>query len=207
MELIASSRIIKAQQRVEAARPYAETMRRLLGALGDNAGGVEHPLLQEREGASTVGHIIVTSDRGLAGAYNSNVIRAAERDMAEHGNDVRLFLTGKKGVSYFRFRGYDTSDAWTGMSDQPSIDDARKVAQAAAGAFTDGTVDEVRIAYTRFESAATQRPHVTRVLPLPREELQRDDSERDQRRAQYEFEPAPEDRLGYLLPRYIERNV
>ena len=204
MELIASSRIIKAQQRVEAARPYAETMRRLLGALGDNARGVEHPLLQEREGASTVGHIIVTSDRGLAGAYNSNVIRAAERDMAEHGNDVRLFLTGKKGVSYFRFRGYDTSDAWTGMSDQPSIDDARKVAQAAAGAFTDGTVDEVRIAYTRFESAATQRPHVTRVLPLPREELQRDDSERDQRRAQDEFEPAPEDILGFLLPRDIE---
>ncbi|MDQ3766398.1 MAG: F0F1 ATP synthase subunit gamma [Actinomycetota bacterium] len=207
MELISSSRIIKAQQRVDAARPYAETMRRLLVSVAQNAGSLDHPLLAEREDISTVGHIVVSSDRGLAGAYNSNVLRTTERDIAEHGKEARLFLTGKKAVSYFRFRGYDTSDSWTGVSDRPSIDDARAVAQAAADAFSQREVDQVRLTYTRFESAMRQSVVVNQVLPLPREELDRDQDEDQGRRAGYEFEPAPEEILDYLLPRYLEGTV
>ena len=205
MELIASSRIIKAQQRVEAARPYAEEMRKLMASVAKNAGNVDHPLLKQRDEVGTVGTIVLSSDRGLAGAYNSNVIRAAERDMDDHG-DTRLFLVGKKAVSYFKFRGYDYSDSWQGMSDQPDIDDARAVAQAAAKAFSDGDVDQVRIAYTKFESALTQRPAVVNLLPIPQEELEEDDDS-DRQRPQYEFEPDPEQILDYLLPRYIEGAV
>src|SRR5918998_4182664 len=121
MELIASSRIIKAQRRVEAARPYAEQMRALMASVGRNAGNLDHPLLRQRDEVGTVGLIVITADRGLAGAYNSNVIRAAERDMQEH-QGTRLFLSGKKGVNYFKFRGYDFEDSWTGSSDQPKIE-------------------------------------------------------------------------------------
>ena len=207
-ELIASSRIIRAQQRVEAARPYAEMMRRLMGSVAKNAGSIDHPLLRPKDSVGTVGMIVITADRGLAGAYNSNVIRAAERDMDEH-EDTKLFVVGKKGASYFRFRGYDFEDSWLGVSDQPRIDDARAVAKATASAFENGDVDEVRLAYTEFQSAATQRTRVQMVLPIPREELEEEDEgdEKSGPGAQYLFEPSPEDILGYLLPRYLEGTV
>ena len=204
MELIASSRIIKAQQRVDAARPYAEEMRSLMASVAKNAGSIDHPLLRQRDTVGTVGTIIVTADRGLAGAYNSNVIRAAERDMRDH-EQTRLFVAGKKGLSYFRFRGYELSGDWQGMSDQPSIDDARVVAKAATEAFTNGDVDEVRLVYTKFESAMTQRPVVLKLLPVPREDL--DESGDSGPGANYVFEPDPADILGYLLPRYVEGSV
>jgi F-type H+-transporting ATPase subunit gamma len=208
MELISSSRIIKAQQRVRAVQPYAEAMRRLVSSVAQNAANVDHPLLKERAEVRSVGHIVISSDRGLAGAYNSNVIRAAERDMQEHGKDTKLYLVGKKAVSYFRFRGYDFEESWTGVSDQPSIADARKIAGAAVKAFTEGQVDQVRLAYTRFESALVQRPTVIQVLPLPREELERgEDDQGSGPRASYIFEPEPEEILGYLLPRYVEAAV
>ncbi len=201
MELIASSRIVKAQQRVEAARPYAEQMRQLMAAVGET-GSIDHPLLKPRDEIRKVGLIVVTADRGLAGAYNSNVIRAAERDMRDHPA-TRLFLVGKKGVTYFRFRGYDFSDSWTGSSDQPRIDDARAVARAAAKAFGDAEIDEVRIAYTRYITAATQRPVVVKLLPSPKEEAGEEEGASGPS-GNYVFEPQPEDILGYLLPRYIE---
>lgn len=206
MELIASSRIIKAQQRVQAARPYSEEMRRLMASVARNAGNIDHPLLTQRDDVGTVGMIVVAADRGLAGAYNSNVIRAAERDMQEH-QETRLFLVGKKGVNYFKFRGYDFEDSWTGSSDQPKIEDARAVSKAAAEAFSEGNVDEVRIAYTKFESAMTQKARVVKLLPIPREELKDDDEADTGSHAQYVFEPEPEDILGHLLPRYIEGSV
>ena len=205
MQLIASSRIVKAQQRVDAARPYAEEMRRLMASVAKNAGDVDHPLLQQREEKGTVGMIVVTSDRGLAGPYTSSIVRAAEDDMEEH-EDTKLFVTGKKGVSYFKFRGYEIAKSWTGVSDQPGIDDAREVAKAATGAFSEGGVDEVRVAYTRFQSLMTQRPTVTKLLPIPKEEFE-DDEEDGGKRAQYIFEPEPESILDYLLPRYIEGAV
>jgi F-type H+-transporting ATPase subunit gamma len=209
MELIASSRIIRAQQRVEAARPYADTMKRLMASVAATAGSLDHPLLTEREQVSSVATIIVSSDRGLAGAYNSNVIRAAERDMREHGKDTRIYPVGRKAVSYFKFRGYDFADSWQGFSEQPRIEDARKVAAAVTTAYSEGDVDQVRLAYTRFESMLVQRPTLVQMVPVPREdiaELEREGGE-ERGRAQYEFEPAPEEILDYLVPRYVESIV
>ncbi len=210
MELIASSRVIKAQQRVNAARPYAEEMRRLMTSVAERAGTIDHPLLSARADLSRVGTIVASSDRGLAGAYNSNVIRAAERDMDRHGKDNMLFLVGKKAVSYFRFRGYDidAERTWQGISDRPSIEDARDIARAATSAFAEGHVDQVRLVFTRYESAMTQRPTVVQLLPLPREELREDDDGgQEGARPQYEFEPEPSDILGLLVPRYVEGNI
>jgi len=205
MELIASSRIIRAQQRVEAARPYSEEMRRLMSSVAANASSIDHPLLKERDEVSSVGTVVVTADRGLAGAYNSNVIRAAERDMREHGKDNRLFLVGKKGVTYFRFRGYEFEESWMGNSEQPRVEDARNVAKAVANEFSDGKVDQVKLAYTRYESALRQRPTVVQLLPLPQEELEElQEEQKDEQRPQYVFEPDPEQILNYLLPRYVE---
>ena len=207
MELIASSRIIKAQQRVEAARPYAEVMRRVMGSVSRNAGRVDHPLLVEREEVRSIGTIVISSDRGLAGAYNSNVIRAAERNLQNHGKNPQLFLVGKKAVTYFRFRGYEFEDSWIGVSDQPRIDDARAVARAVTDAFTEGTIDQVRMAFTRYESALIQRPIVVQVLPLPQEELEDEDRTDAAQQPQYLFEPEPEEILGVLLPRYVEGTI
>jgi F-type H+-transporting ATPase subunit gamma len=205
MELIASSRIVKAQRRVEAARPYAEQMRALMASVTRNAGNLDHPLLKRREGGGRTGLIVVAGDRGLAGAYNSNVIRAAERDMRDQ-DDTKLFLSGKKAISYFTFRGYDFSESWQGYSDQPRIEHARKVAQAAVKSFAEGEIAEVRLAYTKYESALTQRPVVVKLLPAEAEEIT-GDVEDDGDRANYVFEPEPEEILGYLLPRYIEGAV
>ena len=205
MELIASSRIIKAQRRVEAARPYAEQMRELMASVGRNASNIDHPLLRQRDEVGKVGLIVISADRGLSGAYNSNILRAAERDMREH-ESTRIFASGKKAISYFRFRGHDLAGEWQGYSEQPRIDDARKVAQAAVEAFTNDEVDEVRIAYTKFQSIAVQRPIVQKLIPAPREEFEQDENDTGPK-ANYEFEPEPEEILGYLLPRYIEGAV
>ena len=205
MELIASSRIIKAQQRVAAARPYAETMRRLMASVAATATSLDHPMLRERDSVAAIAMIVVSSDRGLAGAYNSNVIRAAERDMRDHGKDSKLFPVGKKAVSYFKFRGHEFEDSWQGFSEQPGIDDARRVAGAVAKAFSEGEVDQVRLAYTRFDSMLVQRPTMVQLLPLPRDEIESvDEDEERERRAQYQFEPGPEELLDYLVPRYVE---
>jgi F-type H+-transporting ATPase subunit gamma len=212
MELIASSRVVKAQQRVEAARPYAEEMRRLMTAVAANAGQVDHPLLKERDDVDTVATIVVTSDRGLAGAYNSNVLRFAERGMEEHGHENRLYLVGKKAITYLKFRGYefDEANTWQGISDRPGIDDGRNVARAVTKAFSDGDIDEVRLVYTKYESALTQRPTSVQLLPLPKEELEEMAEQASQRTTagpSYEYEPAPEDILGLLVPRYVEGNI
>ena len=206
MELIASSRIIKAQRRVEAARPYAEKMQELMASVARNASNIDHPLLRQREQVGTVGHVVITADRGLAGAYNSNVIRAAERDMSDH-DQTRLFISGKKGISYFNFRGYDIAQSWQGFSDQPRIENAREVAKAAVEAFTSDDVDEVRLVYTRYESALVQRPVVLKLLPVPREEFEAEEEQEAGQVANYVFEPEPEDILSYLLPRYVEGAV
>lgn len=201
MELIASARIMKAQQRVEAARPYAEELRKLMASVTKNAGNLDHPLLKQRDGGR-VGMIVIAGDRGLAGAYNSNVLRAAEREIRDA--DARLFVSGKKAISYFRFRGYEFDDAWQGYSDQPRIADARRIARAATKAFMEGDIAEVRLAYTRFESALIQRPVTLRLLPAAEEDVSGDE---DASGASYEFEPDPEAILGYLLPRYVEGAV
>jgi F-type H+-transporting ATPase subunit gamma len=162
-------------------------------------------MLRHKDSTGSVGMVVITADRGLAGAYNANVIRTAERDMDEH-DETKLFLVGKKGANYFRFRGYDYEDSWTGFSDQPGIDDARAIAKAVASSFEEGEVDEVRLAFTEFKSAATQHSRVMNLLPIPREELEQEE-EQDEKRAQYLFEPTPEEILGLLLPRYLEGSI
>jgi F-type H+-transporting ATPase subunit gamma len=211
MELIASSRVVKAQRRVEAARPYAEEMRRLMTSVAAKAGRVDHPLLRSRDEVKRVGTIVVSSDRGLAGAYNSNVLRHAEKDIEDLGKDTRLFLVGKKAITYFRFRGYefDNDDTWQGVSDRPTLEDARDLARAATKAYRDGEVDQVRIVYTKFRSALIQRPAVVQLLPLPKEELEEmvEENKRGGPGPSYEFEPEPEEILGLLVPRYVEGNI
>jgi F-type H+-transporting ATPase subunit gamma len=205
MELIASSRIIKAQQRVKAARPYAEEMRKLMAAVAKNAGNVDHPLLKKPKDSSKVGMIVISSDRGLAGAYNSNVLRAAERNLGD-ASDSQIFPVGKKAISYFKFRGYDFEESWQGFSERPGIDDAREVARAASQAFSNGDIDEVRLAFTKYESALTQRPQVVRLIPASDLDTDEEGSDEGQR-AGYLFEPEPAEILGLLLPRYIEGAV
>ncbi|MFN2593387.1 MAG: F0F1 ATP synthase subunit gamma [Actinomycetota bacterium] len=205
MELIASSRIIKAQQRVEAARPYAEEMRKLMAAVAKNAGNIDHPLLKKREGSAKVGMIVISSDRGLAGAYNSSILRAAERDLGD-ASGAKIFPVGKKAISYFRFRGYDFEESWQGFSERPGIDDARAVARAASQAFSDGEVDEVRLAFTKYKSALTQTPQVQKLIPAS-DELDSDEDTDEGQSAGYLFEPDPEEILGLLLPRYVEGAV
>jgi F-type H+-transporting ATPase subunit gamma len=178
----------------------------MMASVGRSAGSIDSPLLTARDEINTIATIVISSDRGLAGAYNSNVIRTAERDLQAHGKQTHLFLTGKKALSYFRFRGYDVSDAWQGFSERPSIGDARKVAVAASTAYLDHRVDEVRLVYTRYESALTQRPLVVKLLPMPKEEFE-GDTEQGGAGASYLFEPSPEEILDLLLPRYVEGTI
>ncbi len=212
MELIAASKIVKAQARVAAARPYAEQITeviRNLAAAGAGAGGGNgNPLISPREEVRTVGFVVVTADRGLAGGYNSNVIRAAERSLqAEQakGRGYSLILVGKKGLNYFRFRGYDIDAHFEGFSAEPSYENAREVAAEVVKRYQDGDIDQVELAYTQFLSVATQRVEVRRFLPLETDAITETTDQGPQ--ADYEFEPAPESILEAIIPRYVESRL
>ena len=218
MELIAASRIVKAQQRVEAARPYSEQITAVLGNLAAGGADLDHPLLQERDPIRKVGFIVISADRGLAGAYNSTVIRAGERALLAHQDerrDYELTLSGRKAEGYFRYRGYRIGEAFSGYSEQPSYEDARRVAQAAMaryerGSGEEGGVDQVELIYTRFFSVGTQRVVNVRLLPLERQVMEDaagggGDGQGPQ--SAYEFEPEPGQILERLLPRYVEGRV
>jgi F-type H+-transporting ATPase subunit gamma len=215
MELIAASRIVKAQQRVEAARPYSEQITAVMGNLAAGGAGLDHPLLQERDPIRKVGFIVISADRGLAGAYNSTVIRAGERALLAHqneGRDYELTLSGRKAEGYFRYRGYRIGEAFSGYSEQPSYEDARRVAQAAMeryerGSGEEGGVDQVELIYTRFFSVGTQRVVNVRLLPLEKQILEDAAGAGDGPQSAYEFEPDPGQILERLLPRYVEGRV
>ncbi|HYF74236.1 MAG TPA: FoF1 ATP synthase subunit gamma, partial [Nocardioides sp.] len=197
MELIAASRIIKAQQRAQSAAPYARELTRAVSAVATYS-NVDHPLTREPENSQRVAMLIVTSDRGLAGAYSSSVLKEAER-LAEklrgEGKEIDVYLCGRKGEAYFRFRGRPVVRAWTGFSDQPSYEAALEVGTTLIDAFLDEdgehAVDEVHVVYTRFRSMLTQEPTAVRLLPL-------EVVEGEERRASddvlplYEFEPSAE---------------
>src|SRR3990170_1583935 len=165
MELIAASRIVKAQQRVAAARPYSEQITAVMANLAAGGAGLDHPLLQDRDPIRKVGFIAISADRGLAGAYNSTIVRTAERALLAHrdeGRDYELTLAGRKAEGYFRYRGYRIGESFSGFSEKPSYEDARKVAQAAMaryerGSDEEGGVDQVELIYTRFFSAGSQK--------------------------------------------------
>ena len=227
MELIAASRIQKAQARVAAAQPYSRAITEVITAMASQ-GNIEHPLLEEKETRSRAAVLVVTSDRGLAGGYNANVQRAAgelQQLLRDEGKEPVLFVVGRKGVSYYRFRGREVRESWTGFSEQPSYADAREVADALLAAFTADTesedgVDEIHVVHTEFESMLTQRPAARRALPIVVEYVDEgDDAAQEQANAAvrpedasgplplYEFEPDADSLLDALLPRYVQSRV
>jgi F-type H+-transporting ATPase subunit gamma len=211
MELIAASRIVKAQQRVAAARPYSEAITEVIRNLAAAGAGLDHRLLRQPDDPRRIAYVVVTADRGLAGAYNSNVIRAAERSMRrEHaqGRETPLFVVGKKAQSYFRFRGYAVEDTFLGVTDQPRYDQAKAIAEAVAGRFDAGDVDVVEVVYTQFLSAGTQRVVIRRIMPLDAQAV-REAAEAGPEgpQAVYESEPDPTTILERLLPRSAEARL
>lgn len=202
MELIAASRIPKAQARVQGSQPYTAKLIEVIENVGAAGAGSSHMLLERRE-PKTVGVLIVSSDRGLAGAYASNVIRKAEvriKDLEREGKDVLVFAVGKKAHSYFRYRGYRIERSFVGVTDTPGYGDARAMANMVMGAYADKRIDALECFYTRYESAMTQTPTHTELLPITPPELADD----EEVRASYEFEPSPDEILTRLLPSYVE---
>ena len=206
MELIAATRVLKAQQRAVAARPYAEQITSVIQHLAAAGASIDHPLLRSSDDVRKIAYVVVTSDRGLAGAYNTSVIRAAEREVQDRradGIDYSLILIGKKAEGYFKFRNYRIDAAFNGMSDTPTFEDARTVAGLVAEAFVNGDVDQVQLVYTRFLSMGLQRVVVRRFMPLESVGL----SEGTGPTADYEYEPEPGEILSELLPRYVEARL
>ena len=205
MELIAASRIVKARQRVNEARPYAEKMTEVIRNVGRASGDVGHPLLERRE-VRAMGVLVVTSDRGLAGAYNSSVMRMAEARMnglRADGMPVRLYAVGKKAQTYFSFRQYDIAASFFGVTDQPTYEDARAIGVALMEDYGSGVVDAVEVFYTVYRSALSYVP--TRVGLLPVTPPSATEVSQDGGPAvSYEYEPDPAAILGRLLPRYVE---
>ena len=211
MELIAASRIVKAQQRVTASQPYARQITRVISALASQS-TIDHPLVSEKPDPSRAAVLVVTSDRGLAGGYNANALKqvaSLEETLRREGKDPVSYLVGRKAVGFYRFRGRDVEQSWTGFSEQPTYDDAKEVADALIAAFVrdtaDGGVDEIHVVFTEYVSALTQRPVAHRVLPLVVEES--DEAPPDGPLPLYEFEPSPDALLDSLLPRYVETRV
>jgi F-type H+-transporting ATPase subunit gamma len=211
MELIAASRIVKAQQRIEQARPYAEAITGVVGTVASQGGSVEHALTTPRPNPSRAAVLVLASDRGLAGGYSANVLRTAEELnslVRSEGKEPVPFLVGRKAVGFYRFRGRDISRQWTGFTEQPSYDNAKAVADALIEEFVrggeDGGVDEIHIVYTQFKSMASQQAVARRMLPMV---IEYADDATPEQQAQYEFEPSAEGVLDALLPRYIEARI
>jgi F-type H+-transporting ATPase subunit gamma len=206
MELIAASRIPKARGRVNASKPYTAKLIEVIRNVGGAAGGARHMLLERRE-VRTIGVLVVSADRGLAGAYASSIIRLAESAIIAHrkaGREVRLFVIGKKAQSYFDYRGYHIERSFTGVTDTPGYGDARSIANIVMDSYAEGRVDAVEAYYTRFDSALTQTPVAFELLPV---EPPGAEEEVNAMPVAYEFEPEPEEILDRLLPRYVEAIV
>lgn len=212
MELIAASRIIKAQQRAQAAAPYARELTRAVSAVATYS-RVDHPLTTEPENPQRAAMLILTSDRGLAGAYSSSVIREGERlreKLTSEGKDVDTYVAGRKGIAYFAFRQRRIVDSWSGFSDTPTYDAAREIADTLIDAFTaedgDTAVDEVHVVYTRFRTMLVQEPTTVRLLPLEVVESEERPDAADILPL-YEFEPSDNEVLDALLPRYVQSRI
>lgn len=213
MELIASSRIVKAQQRAAAAGPYARELTRAVSAVATDAPEVNHPLTTQVDEAKAAAILVITSDRGLAGAYSSSVLKQSLqlRELLErNGLRVQRFLCGRKSIAFANFRNLEIHRRWEGFSDSPTYAHARDIADALIDSFLkpteDGGVDEIHIVYTRFKSMLTQTPTVIRLLPL--EVVHSDQqTEASELHPLYEFEPDAETVLDELLPLYVASRV
>src|SRR5215218_4871970 len=214
MELVAAAKLRRAQERIEAMRPYADRMLELMGGVSRAAASVRSiPLLQRRDNPARVAVVPITGDRGLAGAFNSQVLRRAfalERDLAGEGLELRWLVSGKKGRSTLTFRRYELAQAWTGFSDQPSYGDAQTIARALADLYVNGEIDRAIVIYNAFVSPLVQRVTVQEVLPVPEELLQgKEDDEHEEAtlRGDFIYEPEPEQILERLVPVYLETEL
>jgi F-type H+-transporting ATPase subunit gamma len=234
-ELIAGARIVRAQARVEASKPYAREITRVLSALAGSA-SLDHPLLTERQDARRAAVLVITSDRGFAGSYNVNVLRRTEELLSllrQEGKDPVLYVVGRKGETYYSFRDRPVAETFTGFSEQPNYTDAQRVGEELIAAFTAGEddddetgagadgvlgVDELHIVYTEFRSLLAQIPVAKRMAPLEVEEVEEFDYEREDRESgvmvgdsgvptSYEFEPSPDALLDALLPKYVTTRI
>ena len=205
MELIAASRIVKAQQRVSAAQPYTDKMNEVIRNVAAASGGGSHPLLDARD-VQAAGVLAVTSDRGLAGAYNSSVLRMAEARLIEHkeaGVDTRVYAVGRKALAYFQYRGYLIEQTFLGVTDAPGYGDARAIANVVMNDYAEGKVDSIEVFTTRYVSALTQTSMKWPLLPIEPPEAE-EGYESVAAPIGYTYEPNAESLLGRLLPRYVE---
>ncbi|MEN9823431.1 MAG: synthase subunit gamma [Actinomycetota bacterium] len=211
MELIAASRIVKAQQRVQAATPYSEQITEVVKDLAA-AGSSQSPLLVGRP-VRTTAYVVITADRGLCGGYNAGVQRATEGEIKKDvlaGSDYTVIAVGRKAEGYFRFRGYTIADTFAGFSDNPTYADAKRIASYVMDEYLAGNIDRVELVYTRFISAGSQEVVQRPLVPLDRETIEGGDGKgeaSDGTSADFEFEPDPSTILETLLPRYVEARI
>ncbi|QKW29424.1 F0F1 ATP synthase subunit gamma [Streptomyces seoulensis] len=213
MEMIAASRVVKAQRKVAASTPYAQELTRAVTAVGTGS-NTRHPLTTEAENPTRAAVLLLTSDRGLAGAFNSNAIKAAEQlteRLEREGKQVDTYIVGRRGVAHYNFRERTVAESFTGFTDEPTYADAKKVAapliEAIETETADGGVDELHIVYTEFVSMMTQTAVDPRLLPLRLDEVAAETGKKDEILPLYDFEPSAEDVLDALLPRYVESRI
>ena len=209
-ELIASSRIVRAQQQMRAAEPYARELTRAVEAVISRSTTINHPFTEEPENPSRAALLILTSDQGFAGAYNANVLRESARLrqlLRDRGLEPVLYVAGRKGISWHRFRELDLADSWSGFSAAPKYRNAQQIATTLLEAFNaeDGGVDEIHLVSTEFVSMLTQRPAARRILPLQIEDT--DEPSPSGPLPQYEFEPSPAEVLDALMPQYVASRI
>ena len=211
MELIAASRIVKAQQRVHAAAPYSDKLTETVKDLAAAGGEVRSPLLSGRAAVKRKGYVVIVGDRGLCGGYNASVLRAAEGEIKADvlaGKGYEILAVGKKADNYFRFRAYRMAERYGGFSDSPTYEHAKIIGTRAVALFESGEVDSVELIYTRFASAGHQEVVIRPLVPLDRDLLVGGDAKPSaDAKASYDFEPSPETILETLLPRYVEARV
>ncbi|MEU9441024.1 F0F1 ATP synthase subunit gamma [Streptomyces sp. NPDC048304] len=213
MEMIAASRVVKAQRKVAASTPYANELTRAVTAVGTGS-NTKHPLTTEAENPTRAAVLLLTSDRGLAGAFNSNAIKTAEQlteRLERDGKQVDTYIVGRRGVAHYNFRERKIAESWTGFTDEPTYANAKKVAapliEAIEKETADGGVDELHIVFTEFVSMMTQTALDARLLPLRLEEVAEEARPQGEILPLYDFEPSAEDVLDALLPRYVESRI
>jgi F-type H+-transporting ATPase subunit gamma len=217
MEMVAAARLRRAEQRIEQLRPYAGAIRRMTRQAAEAAENVPNlPILAEHEEMKQVGLLLVTGDRGLAGAFNSQILRAGLQAGSEHeseGRDIAWYASGRRGVSSLAFRGHEVTGSYIGFTERPAYGDARHIAEELMAAYVDGEVDEVEIFYNGYISPLTQEVRRETLLPLQQATIleaadeDEEDEERPEHRALVEYEPDPEEILQRLVPDYVEISV
>ena len=210
MELIAASRIVKAQQRVQAAVPYSEQITEVVRDLAAAGASSDSPLLTGRETIQNVCYVVITADRGLCGGYNSGVLRAAEGEIkvdVQANRGYTVVPVGRKAEGYFRFRGYNLQRGFAGFSDQPTYANAKEIGEFVVDLYASGAVDKVVLVYTRFITAGSQEVVLRPLVPLERSVVEGGDGRPEGGGADYEYEPNPTVILDTLLPRYVEARV